>query len=90
MAPNGVAYVNGAPIGFCTLRQFTGSYAVASVGAFGGQFFAARVDVYPAAAVPPPPVYCYPAPVYYPYYYGPPIGIGIGIGFHFGCCRWHR
>jgi hypothetical protein len=85
MAPSAAAFVNGAPVAFCALRQFAGSYAVASVGANGSQFFAGRVDVYTSAAVPPPAYY--PGP---PYYYGPPIAVGIGIGFGFGCCRWHR
>jgi hypothetical protein len=90
LAPNAAVYINAAPIAPCALRQFAGSFAVASVGASGSQFFAGRVDVYTSAA--PPPGY-YPGPAYYPYYYGPPFGISIGIGFGFGgCCfhHWHR
>lgn len=86
MAPNAAVFINGARAAFCALRQFTGSYAVVWVGANGGGFFAGRVDVYAAAAVPPPGYY--PAP-YYPYYYWPPISIGIGFVFG-GCCFHHH
>jgi hypothetical protein len=91
LAPNAAVYLNSTPLAFCALRQYVGSYAVASVGANEGQFFAARVDVFPSAAPPG----AYPGPGYYPYYYGPPFGISIGIGFGFGfgdCCfhHWHH
>ncbi len=86
MAPNAAVFINGARAAFCALRQFTGSYAAVWVGANGGGLFAGRVDVYPAAAAPPPGYY--PAP-YYPYYYWPPISIGIGFVFG-GCCFHHR
>lgn len=71
-------FVNGAPVGFCTLQQYIGGYAVASVTAVGSQWVAGRIDVVVAIAPPPPPPYYYPYPYGYPYY-GPPIGIGIRI-----------
>lgn len=85
LAANAAVYINSAPDAPCALRQFAGAYAVASVGAYGNQFFAGRIDVYATA----PPGY-YPGPAAYPYYYGPPFGIGIGIGFGFGGCCFHH
>lgn len=85
-------FVNGAPIGFCTLQQYVGNYAIASVAAVGNQLVAGRIDVWLAIAPSPPPSppsYYYPYPPYYPSpypgnYYGPPFmpspGIEILVG----------
>jgi hypothetical protein len=87
VSPTARIFVNSAPIGLCTLRQYVGSYASVAVTAVNSQLVVGRIDVLVGAAAPPPPPY-YPYPAYYPYpyYYGPPIGIGIGIviggGFH--------
>ncbi|HXX39279.1 MAG TPA: hypothetical protein VEP50_14235 [bacterium] len=74
-------FINSAPVGFCALRQYIGSYATASVTAAGNQLVTGRVDVVLTIAPPPPYYYAYPYSYYYPYgYYGPPFYPGIGIG----------
>jgi hypothetical protein len=59
--PSTTVFVNSIPMDFCTLQQFIGSGATVSVGAYGDQLVAERVDVYgataPVAPVSPPPVY---------------------------------
>jgi hypothetical protein len=85
-------FVNGAPVPFCTLQQYVGGYAVATVTAAGNELVAGRIDVLLAAAPAPAPYYY---PYYFPYtyypwnYYGPPWVPGIGIGIVIGPGRYH-
>jgi len=82
-----VVFVNSAPISFCALQQYIGSYAVASVAAAENQLVTGRVDVVLAIAPPPPPYYYgyYCGYPFYPNgYYGPPFYPGFNIGVLFG------